>query len=101
MKRYALIYAPEAQADLLHLYEQIATAADPVTAMRYLDRIEAFCATFDYSPKRGTRRDDVRPGLRIIGFERRVTVAFTVETAQVVFLRFFYGGRDWERLIEG
>jgi toxin ParE1/3/4 len=46
--------------------------------------------------ERGRRRDDIRPGLRIIGFERRVTVAFAVEEERVVILRIFYGGRDWE-----
>ena len=46
--------------------------------------------------ERGHRRDDVRPGLRIIGFERRVTVAFTVSETHVVILRRFYSGWDWE-----
>ena len=50
--------------------------------------------------ERGHRRDDVRPGLRIVRFERRVTVAFAVEVERVVVLRLFYGGRNWERLIE-
>ncbi|WP_348626490.1 hypothetical protein [Mesorhizobium sp. LNJC384A00] len=38
----------------------------------------------------------MRPGLRIVGFERRLTVAFTVEGDQVVILRVFYGGVNWE-----
>ncbi len=36
-------------------------------------------------------------GLRIVGFERRVTVAFTVSEDRVTILRLFYGGRDWAR----
>ena len=35
-------------------------------------------------------------GLRIIGFERRITIAFTVDDSQVTILRVFYGGKDWE-----
>ena len=35
-------------------------------------------------------------GLRIVGFERRVTVAFAVGEDIVTILRVFYGGRDWE-----
>ena len=41
-------------------------------------------------------RDDVRAGLRIVSFERRVTVAFEVEEDRATILRLFYGGRDWE-----
>ena len=33
---------------------------------------------------------------RTVGFERRITVAFTVTDDSVVILRLFYGGRDWE-----
>jgi toxin ParE1/3/4 len=37
--------------------------------------------------------------LRIIGFERRITIAFVVEPERVVILRLFYAGRDWENLL--
>jgi toxin ParE1/3/4 len=47
-------------------------------------------------PNRGTRRDDLRPSLRVIGFERRVTIAFHVSASAVTIDRIFYGGRDWE-----
>jgi toxin ParE1/3/4 len=35
------------------------------------------------------------PGLRTVGFERRVTVAFSVEIEVVLIQRIFYGGQDW------
>jgi toxin ParE1/3/4 len=35
----------------------------------------------------------------MIGFERRVTVAFTVEDERVVILRLFYGGQDWSAVL--
>lgn len=35
-------------------------------------------------------------GLRVVGFERRVTVTFTVESDQVVIFRVFYGGANWD-----
>ena len=47
-------------------------------------------------PARGTLRDDIRPDLRIVGFERRLTLAFMVEEERVVFLRVFSGGQNWE-----
>ena len=51
---------------------------------------------FDVASERGTARNDVREGLRITGFKRRVTIAFNVTESQVVILRLFYGGQDWE-----
>ena len=53
------------------------------------------------SPARGTRRDDIRLGLRTIGFERRATIAFRIVGREVVIVRIFYGGRDFERLLLG
>jgi toxin ParE1/3/4 len=45
-------------------------------------------------PKRGARRDDLRPGLRILGFERRAAIALQATAETVVILRILYGGRD-------
>jgi plasmid stabilization system protein ParE len=54
-----------------------------------------------YFPKRGRAWDDVRPGLRTVGFEGRVTIAFVVLEDEVVIVRIFYGGRDFEALLRG
>lgn len=64
--------------------------------MGYLDRVEAFLRSLSFGSERGTRRDDVRPGLRTVGFERRLTVAFVVDDNSVTVLRVFGAGRDWE-----
>ncbi len=48
--------------------------------------------------ERGQLRCDVRPGVRIVGFERRLTVAFTVSEETVTVLRVFGAGRNWETL---
>lgn len=100
MRERQVILAPEARVDLFGIYDHIAGAASPGVALGYVERIERFCERLSVGSERGHRRDDVRPGLRIVGFERRVTVAFAVEAERVVVLRLFYGGRDWERLIE-
>jgi len=42
------------------------------------------------------RRDDLRPGLRILGFERRAVIALQVTADRVMILRILYGGRDLE-----
>ena len=95
MIRRAVVYAPEAQSDLLALYDHIADGASPVVAFRYVERIDRWLEGFATASERGARRDDIRPGLRIIGFERCLTVAFTVSEDTVVIQRVFYGGQDW------
>ncbi len=75
MKR-TVILSPAAQADLASLYDYIAEQASSAVALRYLDRIYKYCASFDIGAERGTRRDDLRAGLRTVGFERRVMIAF-------------------------
>ena len=100
MKEHVVEFAPEARDDLRRLYDWIADAASPTVALTYVTRIETFCRGMAFSPERGHRRDDIRPSLRIVGFERRITIAFTVSAERVTILRLFYGGRDWEGLIE-
>jgi len=62
---HKIVLSPEAADDLINLYEYIAERSGPVRAIGYIDRIEAYCVGFEASPERGTRRDDLRPGLRI------------------------------------
>lgn len=96
MRRREVVFAPEARTDLLSLYDGIAAAAGASVALAYVERLETYCLGFDLASERGRSRDDLRAGLRIVGFERRVTVAFSVEEKRVTILRFFYGGQDWE-----
>ncbi|AZO10393.1 MULTISPECIES: type II toxin-antitoxin system RelE/ParE family toxin [unclassified Mesorhizobium] len=95
MKRRAVVYTPAASDDLDRIYHLIAEASSATTASSYEGRIRAFCERLEYGSERGTVRDDVRPDLRVVGFERRVAVAFTVEPERVVILRLFYGGASW------
>lgn len=95
MKKRSVEFAPEARDDLIALYDWIADRAGGRVAMDYIGRIESFCAKFDIASERGTRRDDIRKGLRVVAFERRINVAFVVEDDRVVILRLFNGGRDW------
>ena len=84
----------EAEADLQGIYDFISTNASPRTARDYINRILGFLAGFDVFPGRGTTHNNIRDGLRIIGFERRVSIAFVVEADEVVILRLLYAGRQ-------
>jgi len=97
VKRRRVVFAPEARTDLLNIYDWIAGAISPAVAIGYIERLEAWCMRFDIASERGRARHDLRPGLRVVGFERRLTVAFTVSEDRVTILRLFHGGRDWEK----
>lgn len=101
MKRIKVGFRPLAEADLFALYRRIAGEAGHEVAGADIDRIEAACMALETFPRRGRRRDDIRAGLRTIGFERRATIVFQVKKAEVVIVRIFYGGRDYERALRG
>ena len=79
MKRRPVEFHEEATRDLLALYDWTANAASRGIALSYLERLEAYCLAFDLASERGHLREDIRPGLRIAGFEKRVTIAFVVQ----------------------
>jgi toxin ParE1/3/4 len=88
-----------AEDDLLRLYDYIAERAGRKIAGDYIARLESACMSLRNAPVRGAARDDIAPGLRIIGFERRAAIAFRVMRSEVVIVRIFYGGRDYERIL--
>lgn len=95
MKRRTVAYSPEARHDLIDLGDWIAEHAGTDVALNYIERLEAYCSTFEFSGEGGQRRDDIRSGLRIVGFEKRVAIAFVVTDSEVTILRPYYGGRHW------
>ena len=98
---HEVYFRPQAEADLIALYEYIAGRSGVAVAGGYIDRIEAACMALANFPERGTRRDDLVPGLRTIGFERRVTIAFRVLKNRVEVVTIAYGGRDFEGSLRG
>ena len=99
MKQREVVFSPEAIDDLNRLYDWIASVAGSTVALRYIERIEIFCMGLDLASERGALREDIRPSLRVVGFERRLTVAFSVEGDFVTIFRLFYGGQNWEEVL--
>jgi len=97
--KYRVSFRPLAESDLFGLYDYIARESGHGVAGAYIDRIEAACMALATFPRRGKRRDDIRPGLRTLGFERRATIAFRVMRTEVVIVRIFYGGQDYEPVL--
>ncbi len=92
---HKVIFRPEAEADLFALYRYIAAESGAARAGDYVSRLEQACMALTTFPKRGTRRNNIAPGLRTIGFERRVTIAFRVLEGVVEIVAVAYAGRDF------
>jgi len=93
-------YAARAQHHLADLYDWIADVGYPDRAERYISAILDFCDSLAGIPFVGQARDDIRPGMRTTGFRRRVTIAFAVTDTTVEILGIYYGGRDYESLLD-
>jgi len=91
-------FSPEALGDLIELCDYIALRDGAERAIGYIDRIEGCCNNLPAFPERGVRLDDLRRGLRILGFERRAVIAFLITADSVTILRILYGGRDLETI---
>lgn len=96
MKSRQVSLSESAQRDLFDIEVWLEKQTSKRFARNYTDRLVEFCTRLDIASRRGSTRDDVLPGLRIIGFERRLTIAFAVHDDRVEILRVFRGGRDWE-----
>lgn len=92
--KYKVVFNPEAKADLLNLYSYIADRNSETRAFAYVQRIEDLCLSLQTFPTRGKPWKSIRPGMRVLGFERRVSIAFQVNVETVVIFRVLYGGRN-------
>jgi plasmid stabilization system protein ParE len=97
---YRVLFSEAAVEQLTQLYNYIAEAASPSVALRYADAIVKYCESLCVFPLRGTRRDDVRPGLRITNYRKRAVIAFAVDENVVSIIGIFYGGQDYETMLQ-
>ena len=97
---YRVLFSPEAEEQLVALYHYIAEAASPEIAARYTEGIVNYCNSLQVSPHRGMMRNDIRPGLRVTNYKKRTVIAYAVAADSVAILGVFYGGQDYETILE-
>ena len=99
---YRVIFSPEAEEQLITLYNYIASASTPDIAAQYTEAIVSYCESLYSFPIRGTVRDDVRHGLRITNYKKRTVIAFEVgtKTRQVSIIGLFHGGQDYGTILQ-
>ncbi|MBX5001586.1 type II toxin-antitoxin system RelE/ParE family toxin [Rhizobium lentis] len=91
---YRILYHPKAEAELDKLYDDIAVEAGTAIAGAFVDALITFIEGLETFPERGTVRQSRIPGLRVIGYRRSVSVAFSVIGNDVNILGVFARGRD-------
>ena len=93
---YTVVFSAAAETDLFAIYDYIAERAGHAIALRFVESIELYCRGFKDTPERGTRRDELLPGLRTVGFHRRATILFEVDrdAHMVVVHGVYYAGRS-------
>lgn len=96
MKRYEVVFTPEAEEQLAELYRYLEGNATADVALRYTTAVVEYCEGLATFPLRGTPRDDIRPGLRTTSYRRRTEIAYTAEDEKVSIIGVFHGGRDYE-----
>jgi len=94
---YLVTFDARARQDLRQIFEYLESRAGPGVAERITAKLYQHCASFSHTPERGTKRDELRPGLRTIGYRRRATIVFSVDRPgrKVVILGVYYGGRNY------
>ncbi len=92
---YEVAFSAEAELQLQELEAYLAERFYPANAERYIERLTDACRALALAPFQGTMRDDLAPGIRTTGFERRVTIYFKVVEKRILILGIFYGGRKF------
>jgi toxin ParE1/3/4 len=97
---YSVVFTPEAEEQLVELFRYIEAAASADIAANFTNAIITYCEGLSSFPLRAASRDDIRPGLRVTNFKGRVVIAYAVEAEFVSIVGIYYGGRDFEALLE-
>lgn len=92
--KYVISFSEAAEQDVVDLLDYLVPRAGERVARAYVDRLIDYCADFENFPERGLRRDDISPGLRIVGYHRKATIAFRIAGRTATILRIYHGGRN-------
>ena len=94
----ALVYSPEAVADLERIFWFIA-ADSPERGLAYIERIRGACRGLCDAPMSGSARPDLGKEVRILPLWRRIVVAYRVQPERIEVLRVFSAGQDYQAIM--
>jgi toxin ParE1/3/4 len=101
VRRFSVVFTPRAERQLAKLYADIRDDSGERQAEKFVGALVADCLALSSFPERGAKRDDIRPNLRVKGYARRVSIAFSVnpKAAVVAIHGIYYGGQNLERAL--
>ena len=90
---YKVGFSDDAENDVAEILAYLVPRAGKRVALRYVDRLIDYCYSFETFPERGST-SQTTPGVRLVGYRRRATIAFLVDGDTVTILRIFHRGRN-------
>jgi plasmid stabilization system protein ParE len=96
---YRIRFHPLVADDLDWIASWIVDYAGASSAAAKLDEIEHTIQSLAMTPHKGSRRDEIAPGLRAIPAGRKGVIVFAVDddAQEVLVYAVTYGGADWVR----
>lgn len=96
MRRLKVVFLPSARADFDRTSAFLRRIGTPRSVARtYVARLRRHCTKLGDAPYIGTAREELGPGLRTAGFERRATIVFRVLPDRLQIVNVFYGDGTW------
>ena len=96
---YRVVLSPRAEAQLEEIYRHVSARSGKARADLVVIRLLGACEGLQRFPMRGTARDDLFPGLRVMGYRRQATIAFTIKRNTVTVHGVLWRGRDIDALL--
>ncbi len=93
MTSYQVAFMPRAERQINRLQSYLAHRVYPLNAVRFVARLVDHCQALANAPHRGTMRPDLGHDVRVIGFERIVSIFFRVTGQRVLILGISYRGQ--------
>lgn len=93
-RTYTVIFSARARRDIRALSGLIEHDRGAAVALRYVERLQIYCLSLQTFPQRGHFLDNVNENVRVIGFERRVSIHFRIYGDKVIIARLLYAGRQ-------
>ena len=95
-----VVFSPEAEENLVDLYQYIASTGSPERAAGYVEAIVGHCEKLAEFPMVGVQRADIRSGLRVTHYGGSAIIAFVVQPEEIAIIGVFYGGRNYEAILK-
>jgi len=98
---FKILWHSSVAQDLENILTLILDYSGPTVARRKIREIEAGIRSLAEVPHRGTIRDEIYPGLRVLPVARKGVMCFTVDdaTKTVRLMAVTYAGQEWGRLL--